>query len=85
MFLHRLWEGKFCHLERFINITRKRGIYRLPGVAHVFSALNSNRSDLQIEIDKESRENKAVSLYHGLCQFIRMPFGLKIRHLRLSK
>ena len=65
-------------------ITRN-DVYPLPRVDDIFDTLGGARYftslDLasgywQVELDEDAREKSAFTTYHGLYEFIRMPFGL---------
>ena len=60
-------------------------MYPLPWLDDIFDTLNGARYftslDLasgywQVELDEDAREKSAFTTYHGLYEFIRMPFGL---------
>jgi len=63
----------------------KKNVYPLPRIDDILDTLSEaryfSRLDLasgfwQIEMDPATREKSAFVTYHGLHEFVRMPFGL---------
>ena len=61
------------------------GKYRLPKPSDLFAILARgkwfSKLDLahaytQMEMDEESRQYVAINTHHGLCQYLRLPFGI---------
>lgn len=48
----------------------------LLGKASFFSTLDANSEYWQIEINDANKDKTAITSYHSLCRFVRMPFGL---------
>ena len=76
---------RFCVDYRKLNRITRKDVYPLPRVDDIFDTLNGARYftslDIasgywQVELDEQAREKSAFTTYHGLYEFIRMPFGL---------
>ena len=76
---------RFCVDYRKLNSITRKDVYPLPRVDDIFDTLNGARYftslDLasgywQVELDEHAREKSAFTTYHGLYEFVRMPFGL---------
>ena len=76
---------RFCVDFRRLNTITRKDVYPLPRVDDIFDTLNGacyfTSLDLasgywQVELNDDAREKSAFATYHGLYEFIRMPFGL---------
>ena len=76
---------RFCVDYRKVNAVMKKNVYPLPRIDDILDTLSEaryfSRLDLasgfwQIEMDPATREKSAFVTYHGLHEFVRMPFGL---------
>ena len=76
---------RFCVDFRCLNSITRKDVYPLPRVDDIFDTLDGacyfTSLDLasgywQVELDEDAREKSAFTTYHGLYEFIRMPFGL---------
>ena len=76
---------RFCVDFRCLNSITRKDVYPLPRVDDIFDTLDGacyfTSLDLssgywQVELDEDAREKSAFTTYHGLYEFIRIPFGL---------
>lgn len=77
---------RLCVDFRKLGAIKIRDFYRRTGMdeytesfgeATVFSTLENNSGDSQMEFDEHDRDKAAFTSHHGLCRLIRMSFGLK--------
>lgn len=84
LILHRLSQAQCRYGTRWIPFTTDGLIFWLLADAQLFSKLHVYSGCSQIEVNMSDGEETAFTLPHGLYQFTRMPFGLKMPQQRSS-
>lgn len=78
---------RICVEYRKLNVVNIRNSYPLQrmnqcleflGYAQVFSTLDANSGYWQIEVEETDKAKTAFTYHHGVFQYNRLPFGLKI-------
>lgn len=76
----------FCVDYRRLTAVTKRDSYPIPcmdkcinylGEVAVFSTPDANSGNWQVKVDEADQDKTAFTDRHGLCRFLRMPFGFK--------